>query len=83
MKLVMVTLLFISCAHRPRRVEDDLVSVYAALMHAQASYLKGCVDAMKELKAPLAFPTCRDKAISHRKEIQKFMNQVPAEASLD
>ncbi len=42
-------------------------------MQAQASYLKGCVDALKDLKIPLAFHGCRDKSILHRGELDQLM----------
>lgn len=42
-------------------------------MQAQASYLKGCVDAMRELKVPVAFPGCRDRARLHGQELEQFM----------
>lgn len=55
--------------------EEDLVSLQSAIMHAQASYIKGCVDAMKDLKVPLAFHGCRDKSIIHRQELETFLLQ--------
>ena len=64
-----------SCAHhnKDKHEQEDLVSVDSALMHAQASYLKGCVDALKDIKIPLAFHGCRDKALLHRQEIESFL----------
>ena len=64
--------MLISCAHRPSEPEEDLVTLNAALNQAQASYLKGCVDAMKTLKIPIAFPGCRDQSILHRQELDKL-----------
>ena len=69
-------LAFVSCAQAPTKSEkDDLVTVRTALDQAQASYLKGCVEAMKDLKIPVAFPGCRDKAIVHRRELDSIMDQ--------
>lgn len=69
--------MLVSCAHQAPKPEqeEDLVSLDAALNQAQASFLKGCVDAMKELKVPIAFPGCRDKAIIHRRELDQLMQQ--------
>lgn len=55
----------------------DDVSVAAALDHIFASYLRGCVDAFSELKVPISFEICRDKAKLHRIEIQEMIDQVP------
>ena len=65
----------VSCAQVPPKKQADLVSVNAALNQAQASYMKGCVDAMKDLKIPVAFPGCRDKAVIHRRELDSIMDQ--------
>lgn len=77
MNYLTIILFCVSCAQlKPKPVpNDDLVSVHAALNHAQASYLKGCVDAMKELKIPITFPGCRDKALLHRQELDSIMSQ--------
>lgn len=76
MKLLFVVLALTSCAHKKTKsFENDMVSVEAALTHAQFSYLKGCVDALKELKVPVTFPGCRDKSILHRQEIESIMIQ--------
>jgi hypothetical protein len=76
MEEVVILFLLVSCAQvKPKTVQDDLVTVNTALTQAQFSYLKGCVDAMKELKIPIAFPGCRDKAILHRRELDSIMEQ--------
>lgn len=79
MKYIISLLIVTSCTTAKlipsNGTENDLVSVQAAIMHAQASYLKGCVDAMKDLKIPLAFHGCRDKSIIHRQELETFMLQ--------
>jgi hypothetical protein len=73
MKHSLLIILLIGCSHNPPKEESEkLVSLRAALMQAQASYLKGCVDALKELKIPLAFHGCRDKATLHWQELEKF-----------
>ena len=59
---------------KPRDVED-LVSVDATLNHIFASYMKGCVDAFKELKVPISFENCRDKAKLHKNEVQEILDQ--------
>lgn len=76
MKLFFLFLFFISCAHKNNQpLNEEMVSVEAAITHAQFSYLKGCVDALKELKVPIAFPGCRDKSLIHRQEIESIMLQ--------
>lgn len=76
-KILLSSLLFalVSCAQAPVKKQEDLVSVLTALDQAQASYLKGCVDAMRDLKIPIAFEGCRDKAIVHRRELDSIMDQ--------
>jgi hypothetical protein len=75
MKLLYILVFYISCAHQAPREEENLVSLDTALMQAQASYLKGCVDILKDLKIPMAFHGCRDKSIIHIKEIQEIMSR--------
>ena len=73
MKILTLLLLLTACAHRPPEKGEELVSVNAALNHAQMSYLKGCVDAYHGLKIPAAFNRCRDMAHIHRQELDSFM----------
>lgn len=68
-------LFLVSCAQAPVQKDKELVSLGVALGQAEASYLKGCVDAMKDLKIPVAFPGCRDKATLHRRELDSIMDQ--------
>lgn len=76
MKYIILLLLLMSCAQvPPKTYKDDLVSVDAAINHAYASYLKGCVDAFHDLKMPGAFESCKDKALIHRRELDSFMSQ--------
>lgn len=76
MRMLILLFILTACAHnKPVSPKEELVSLDAALNHAQASYLKGCVDALKELKIPVAFPGCRDKANKHRQEIEAFIYQ--------
>jgi hypothetical protein len=77
MKLIPILILAISCAHRENKPDQDQVSVNAALNQAQASYLKGCVDALKTLRVPKALSGCRDRSILHRQEIDGMMEQIP------
>lgn len=78
----MIKLLFIlflyGCSQvstqKPRDV-SDLVSVDATLNHILSSYMKGCVDAFTELKVPVSFENCRDKAKLHKKEVQEILDQ--------
>jgi hypothetical protein len=76
MKHIIFLVLLTSCASKkiPEN-RKDMVSVQAALMQARASYMKGCVDGLKELKVPIAFPGCRDKSILHLKELEGIMDQ--------
>ncbi len=73
--LIFILSFLMSCAHRQPEKNEDLVSLEAALMQAQASYLKGCVDALKDIKIPLAFHGCRDMSIIHRRELDQIMDQ--------
>lgn len=75
MKISLLLFILISCAHHPSKKQEDLVSLEAALNQAQASYLKGCVMALKDLKIPAVFMGCRDKAILHRQELEQIMSQ--------
>lgn len=78
MKILWMTLIISSCAHQSKQLKTtDNVSVNSALMQAQASYLKGCVDALKEIKLPLTFETCKERSLFHRKELEGIMNQLP------
>ena len=54
---------------------DDFVSVDTALDHIMASYLKGCVEAYRDLKIPISFEICRDKAKFHKNEVREIMDQ--------
>lgn len=71
---ILILLVLIGCAHQKTEQKDDLVSIDAALNQAQASYLKGCVDGLKELNLSDVFPGCRDKSVKHRKELDNFMS---------
>ena len=75
MKLcILFILLLLGCAHK--KPDEEMVSMTVALDQAQASYLKGCVDALKKMGVRLAFPGCRDLSILHRKEIESIVNTV-------
>jgi hypothetical protein len=73
MKPLFLLIFLVSCSQVPVKKRENLVSVNAALNHAQASYLKGCVDAYRALNIPAAFARCRDSAHLHRQELDSFM----------
>lgn len=76
MKILLAALILTGCAHhKPEAPQEELVSLNATLNHIQASYLKGCVDALKEIKVPVAFPGCRDKSLLHRQEVEQIILQ--------
>lgn len=73
--------LAIGCSHTQNIKPNyqDQVSLGTALMHAKASYLKGCVDGYRALGVVGNFDNCRDKAQKHLEEIQYIMDQDPKE----
>lgn len=84
MKMIILTttlLILISCSHKKTKNtskhDADLVTVRTALEQAQMSYLKGCVDAFRSLGMAASFVSCREKAISHRIELDGIMAQEP------
>lgn len=78
MKKIVLLVLLVSCAHKGQQIEsDNFVTVQAALNQAQASYLKGCIEIVKEQNLTGNFETCKGKSINHRKEIQFIMDQNP------
>lgn len=79
MKYVGILFLFMSCAHTTPSQEKDYVTLDAALNQAQASYLKGCVMALRDLNIPSVFTGCRDKAILHREELNSMLGQNPSD----
>ena len=72
---ILILMLMVSCSQVPVKKGEELVSVNVALDQAQASYMKGCVDGMKQLNIPIAFPGCRDKSLLHRQELDQIMEQ--------
>ena len=62
------------------KVEEDLVTVKTALDQAQASYLRGCVEAFQEHKPGPSFTHCVERSKGHRLELDMIMNQ-PVEIS--
>lgn len=76
MKIIPLLLLMYSCAQVPSKAppQEDLVTVHAALEHARASYLKGCVDAHQALKITSSYPQCLERARAHHLELQRFMD---------
>jgi hypothetical protein len=73
--ILLMTLL--ACAHRAPLAgkKDELVHVSTVMDQVQFSYMKGCVDAYKDLKLGPSFPDCKVKAKAHREEIQSIINQ--------
>ncbi len=67
----------LACASKPpiTNHKDELVHVSTVMDQVQFSYLKGCVDAYKEIKLGPAFETCKAKAKDHRLEIQSILDQ--------
>lgn len=58
----------------PPPVDETLVSLESAFDHMRSSYLKGCVDALKEIGLPLAFEHCLEKAKRHEKEVREIVD---------
>lgn len=75
MKFFLILFALASCAQTPQKKGEELVSVNAALNQAQASYLKGCVEAHRLLNIPISFPACRDRSFIHRQELDSIMDQ--------
>lgn len=75
MKSIFILLLLVSCSQVPTKKGDEDVPLDAALNQAQMSYLKGCVEAKKELKIPQVFEGCRDKSLLHRQELEEILGQ--------
>jgi hypothetical protein len=76
MKILYLTLfLLIGCSHvkKQSEVPRNEVSMDAALDQARASYLKGCVDAFKQMKQGPSFPKCVEKAKKHRQELEQIV----------
>lgn len=76
MKYLLLLTLFACATKAPlTNHKDELVHVSTVMDQVQFSYLKGCVDAFKELKLGPSFDTCKVKAKDHRLEIQSIMDQ--------
>jgi hypothetical protein len=58
----------------PRPADETLVSLESAYNHMRSSYLKGCVDALKEIGLPHSFDHCLDKAKWHEKEVRQIVD---------
>jgi len=83
MKYLTILLLIASCANLPpeRSQEEPLVSVNTALDQAQASYLRGCVEAYQSLRLGPTYFYCLENARKHRLELQNIMD-TPVEIPL-
>ena len=81
MKIFIICLLALAygCSQVKPKLEErnDDVSINAALNQAQASYLLGCVEALKKTQTKPAFPECRELAIKHRVQIEEIIRQIP------
>ncbi len=72
-------IIFVSCATEPKKTfvpfeeREDLVTLPTALDQAQASYVKGCIDAFHEMKKSLIFVKCREMGVLHRQELNAIM----------
>ena len=67
--------ILIACSSTKNSPEKDLVTVRTALEQAQMSYLKGCVESFRDLKMAPSFELCREKAITHRIELDSIMER--------
>lgn len=67
----------IACAtkHPITNHKDELVHVSTVMDQVQLSYMKGCMDAYREIKLPEPIETCKVKAKDHRLEIQSILDQ--------
>jgi len=83
LKLLILPLLFVSCAHLSSETstEEPLVSVHTALNQAQSSYLRGCVEAYQSLRLGPTYFYCLENARKHRLELQMIMD-TPVEMPL-
>lgn len=77
MKILFPLLLVFACSHRPplANKKDDLVHVSTVMDQVQQSYMKGCVDAYREIKLGPSFESCKARAKEHRLEIQSIIDQ--------
>jgi len=77
-KIIFLLFLY-SCSQVSSRKPSlhEPVDVEIALDHIKASYMRGCVEAFKELNVPISFENCRDKAEFHQNEVREIMDQLP------
>ena len=61
-------------ARKPPPADETLVSLESAYDHIRSSYLKGCVDALKEIGLPHTFEHCLEKAKRHEKEVRQIVD---------
>lgn len=73
-KFFLIFILYSCSQLSPKEIHHDDMGA-AVYDHLRSSYLRGCVDAYKSLKVPLAFETCLDKAIHHEREVREIMDQ--------
>jgi hypothetical protein len=84
MKYTFLCFALIGCASiKPERSQEEpLVSVEVALDQAQASYLRGCVEAYQSLRLGPTYFYCLENARKHRLELQNIMD-TPVEMPLE
>ncbi len=74
-----VLLVLVSCSHRrtPLQVdvENDLVTVGAALDHITQSYILGCVEAYRAQNISQKYLVCRDRGLNHSKEVKILLEK--------
>ncbi len=74
---ILILILMVSCASRSPLTgkKDELVHVSMVMDQVQQSYMKGCVDAYKDIHLGPAFESCKVKAKDHRMEIESILGQ--------
>jgi hypothetical protein len=84
-KHIVILLILLGCASAPKNREvpfeerEDVVTLPTALDQAQASYVRGCVDAFHEMKKSMVFVKCREMGLLHRQELNAIM--IPGSSS--
>jgi hypothetical protein len=80
--ILLISFLLTDCAHRTRTplqteepLENELVSLDAALQHLTQSYILGCSQAYKNLKQENFYPLCLDLGLKHRNEVKSLLLQ--------
>lgn len=79
MKYLLPLIFLYSCSQVSTKhsTAKDEVTVDTALDHIRSSYMKGCVDTYVEMKMPVSFELCRDRAKLHESEVKEIIDYVP------